>query len=64
MFNKSINERLSVLGVKDLDIIYASEYSNKRIMILRDDNEIKSASDESKCESLSTLEDDKYICCQ
>jgi hypothetical protein len=47
MFNKSINERLSVLGVKDLDIIYASEYSNKRIMILRDDNEIKSASDES-----------------
>jgi hypothetical protein len=62
MFNKSINERLSVLGVKDLDIIYASEYSNKRIMILRDDNEIKSASDESKCESLPTLEDDKYIC--
>jgi hypothetical protein len=47
MFNKSINERLSVLGVKDLGIIYASEYPNKRIMILRDDNEIKSASDES-----------------
>ena len=63
MFNKSINERLSVLGVKDLGIIYASEYPNKRIMILRDDNEIKSASEESECESLPTLEDVKYICC-
>jgi hypothetical protein len=34
-------------------------------MILRDDNEIKSASDESECESLPTLEDVKdvkYIC--
>jgi len=32
-------------------------------MILRDNNEIKSASDESECENLPTLEDVKYICC-
>jgi hypothetical protein len=36
---------------------YASKRPNKRIMILRDDGVVESASDESECESMSALED-------
>jgi hypothetical protein len=36
---------------------YASKYPNKNSMILSDNEEVELASDESKCESMSALED-------
>jgi hypothetical protein len=36
---------------------YASEYANRRVMILRDDGEIVSTSEESDCDDMPPLED-------
>jgi len=36
---------------------YASECANRRVMILRDDEEIVSTSDESDCDDMPPLED-------
>jgi len=55
MFSESINKRL-YFRYQGLGH-YASKCLNKRIMILRYDGEIESTSDESKCESMTTLED-------
>jgi len=36
---------------------YVLECLNKKIMILRDDREVESSSDESECESMLAVED-------
>jgi len=36
---------------------YASEYPNKRIMMIRDNDDIESESDRSDCEGMPSLED-------
>jgi len=36
---------------------YVLECLNKKIMILRDDREVESSSDESECESMPAVED-------
>ena len=48
---------LNVSGVRDMDVMhYASECSNKTIMMIKDNGDIESESDRSDCEGMPPLE--------
>jgi hypothetical protein len=48
---------LNVSGVRYMDFMhYASECSNKTIMMIKDNGDIESESDRSDCEGMPSLE--------
>ena len=55
--NLNILVMLNVSGVRDMDVMhYASECSNKTIMMIKDNGDIESESDRSDCKGMPPLE--------